>query len=403
VELYKKTNLKKFATFLAISIILIILVILNSQIPDFLKNNLNFQTRKIADLSTQKINNQVSAKIKVKEAEIDEIIDKMSIEEKAGQLLVFTAKGTSLSAKYENELKQITPAGVIIMGSNITDQKQLAKFTGEISKTNTIIPPFIAIDQEGGVVKRISWDLTPGQNEWEGLSNDQLCNIGLQRGQILKDAGINLNFSPVVDLKNDHSSAFINNRVISDDPEEVAKISKEYLDCMQSQNIIGTLKHFPGHGATTEDSHYSLPRINKTRDEWMKTDAVPFIKNTQEAEMIMVGHLLFSDLDLVKPASQSPIIISEILRKDLGYKGVVITDDMAQLHTSTDISVKDALKNAYNSDIDLVLYVATQVPHTEIHSTLVNLIETKQIPTDTIDKSLFRIIKLKKEFDLYTT
>ncbi len=400
MKLHKKNSLA--AIFILIGSILLILIILFIKyFPNVFSNEIRLQNPQNASLQAKQINDEITAKIKVKEDEINAIIKDMSIEEKAGQLLVFTAKGTALSPEYESELKKIKPSGVIIMGNNISDQSQLESFSQEIFATNKKIPPFIAIDQEGGVVKRISWDQTPGQNEWADLSNDELCNIGMQRGQVLKKSGINLNFSPVVDLKNANASAFINDRVISDDPEQISQVATEYLKCMQSQNIIGTLKHFPGHGATTEDSHYSLPRIDKSKSEWLESDAVPF-KNAENTKMIMVGHLLFSDLDKIKPASQSPIIISEILRKDLGYKGVVITDDMAQLHTSTDISIKDALKNAYNSNIDLVLYVATQEPHSEIHQTLVSLIQNNEIPIETVDKSLFRIIKLKKEFDLYS-
>ncbi len=280
------------------------------------------------------------------------------------------------------------------MGDNIVSESQLSEFTKNL---NSIIelPMFFAIDQEGGTVKRIKWDDTESQKMWKDMSDNEICDLSKKRANILKKSGLNLNFSPVIDLSNSSKSAFINNRTISQDPNIVAQKGKIYVNCSENQGVMTTLKHFPGHGATIADSHYTLPVINKPKKDWLKTDALPFKSINNLASFIMVGHLTFTDLDKKNSATQSKVIIQDILKKEFSYKGIIITDDMAQLHTSTKISIDVALKNAYTSGIDIVLYVANKESNVEIHKKLTMLIKNKSISEAEIDKSLKKILKLK--------
>jgi len=281
------------------------------------------------------------------------------------------------------------------MGNNISFVDQTAAFIDDLQNTNKKIPMFIATDQEGGTVKRVSWDFTDGQYLWANNTNDEICKIGKDRANILSELGINLNFAPVVDLRY-NGSAFINNRTISSDPKIVLDKSKEYVRCSQQNDIFATLKHFPGHGSTSEDSHITLPVINKSKEDWLKSDAIPF-KEIPESKMIMVGHLKFTDIDSKNAASQSEIIIEDVLRDELGYDGVVITDAMGQLHGSTGISVENALKNSYNAGVDIVLYVSISKSEKEIIEILANLIESGEVSEEKINASLVRILKLKRE------
>ena len=203
------------------------------------------------------------------------MLSTMSVEAKAGQLLIFSFDGLALNSGQTSRYKALNPGGMIMMGGNVSNAKQVNALTQQIQKLNTDIPPFIATDQEGGVVKRINWDTTASQKSWAGMTEEEICNLGKQRSKLLLDLGINMNFSPVVDLTNP-GQGFMNNRTISGDPKIVTDKSKTYINCGQGLGIIDTLKHFPGHGSTTLDSHFILPVVTKSKDVWLNCDAIPF-------------------------------------------------------------------------------------------------------------------------------
>lgn len=328
------------------------------------------------------------------DADMKQMIEGMSPSHKAGQLLMFAAKGQVVTLEYYKELREIAPGGLIYMGANIQSEKQLADFTKAIQTTNPQIPLLIATDQEGGDVKRLSWDNTDSQLQWAKLNKDDLCEQAKSRGKILRGSGININFSPVVDLTA-AKGGFINNRTISSDPKVVIRAAGTYVDCLQSVPVAATLKHFPGHGATVEDSHYVLPEIGKSKDDWLKTDASPFVE-LKQAQLVMVSHLYYKSIDSQQPASQSEKMITKVLRQEFGYQGVVVTDDMGQLHTSTSISSREAMKNSINAGIDIILYVNAPRDHKEIVSELSVLIETGEVSEVNVDAALLRIFKLKQ-------
>jgi beta-N-acetylhexosaminidase len=331
------------------------------------------------------------------DAALEARIKTMSVEDKAGQLLMFAAVGTRMDQANENAMKSLKPGGVILMGYNVSGQTQVQSFTKGFQKTNDQIPLLIAVDQEGGEVARLTWDPTPGQTNWANTPNQTICDQAKTRAQVLKDAGFNTNFAPVVDLSNLNKTAFINNRTISPNPSTVTEKAQQFVKCQQENGVFTTLKHYPGHGATTEDSHHVLPIISKSKEDWLKTDAIPF-QQIKDTKLIMVGHLVLQTVD-DKPATQSPKLINEVLRKEFGYSGVLVTDAMGQLHESTKISVRDALKNSYNAGIDVVLYVSLPYGKSEqdIKNELVDLIQKGEVSQETVDQALLRILKLKRE------
>lgn len=328
------------------------------------------------------------------DSELKEVISHMSNDEKIGQMLMFASKGYSLTSSYKKELETIHQGGVIYMGWSISNADQLATFSKQLQSINPEIPMLLATDQEGGVVKRVYWDTTSGETQWSTLSDAQLCAQAKQRAKLLMSVGVNLNLAPVVDLTY-NGNGFIDDRTISGNPQVVAQKAKQAVDCSQAIGVATALKHFPGHGATSADSHKVLPEITKSKADWLKTDAVPF-KTLTESKVIMVGHLQFDSLDKSSPASQSETIVEGILRKEFGYEGVVMTDAMGQLHNSTHISVKTALKRAFNAGVDIVLYVTAPGPEVDIHKIGVDLLNAKAISEERVDASLFRILSLKR-------
>jgi len=331
------------------------------------------------------------------EIQIREIISKMTNQEKAGQLLMFGFNGSELNDKLKTDLQNWQAGGLILMGSNIKNAQQVERLIDGIEETNEQIPYFVAVDQEGGVVKRIAWDSVAGQENWSKIEDETLCNYGLERGKILRQLGFNLNFSPVADLSNP-GEAFINDRTVSADPNIVAQKLQPYIRCHQNSGVFTTIKHFPGHGSTIQDSHFKLPLISKSESDWRKQDLLPFEKNLN-AEFVMAGHLVYSTID-DKPATQSHKLLTKILREELKFEGLIITDDMNQLHVSSQITVKDALKNAYVAGVNIVLYVGLPMNQVEIKNELVNLIESGEFPQEKVDESLLRILKVKRRIGI---
>jgi beta-N-acetylhexosaminidase len=323
------------------------------------------------------------------------LLSEMTVDEKAGQMLIFSLEGYSLSQKNILRYTALNSGGLIIMGGNVSDSTQLKLLTKQIQELNSEIPMFIATDQEGGAVKRIGWDNTVGQKSWANMSEKELCDIGKDRSNLLLNLGINMNFSPVVDLSYP-GTAFINNRTISNDSKIVTDKTKTYISCGQEQGIIDTLKHFPGHGPTTLDSHLHLPLVQKNKQEWLSSDAIPFKENL-ETKQIMMGHLLYSGIDKDNPSTLSKIFITDILRKEWGYKGLIITDDMNMLHTSTRISVRDGLVRSINAGIDIVLYVGAPTSFEDIKTQLVDIISKGDISEERINDSIFRILSAKRD------
>lgn len=330
----------------------------------------------------------------LKKSEIESKVKTMPIEEKIGQLFIWTINGSSFSNAEKQQFKKTPPSGVILMGYNISSESQLKNLTKDIQLTNTSIPLFITTDQEGGVVKRVGWDYTAGQKQWSSLTNEEICSLAKTRSDLLIKSGINVNFSPVVDLSYS-GSGFINNRTIDSNSAVVSEKSNQYVKCSQEKGIITTLKHFPGHGSTAVDSHYYLPIINKSKEDWLSSDAIPFINNF-ESKFIMVGHLKFSSIDNNNPATTSSILLNDILRKELGYKGIVITDDMNQLHRSTGISKKDAIIKSLNAGVDIILYVGLPDSPEKIIQIVKDGIINGEISQDLIDEKVTRILLTKR-------
>lgn len=326
-------------------------------------------------------------------SDIKKLIAEMSASEKAGQLLMFSLSGTSLTKEDAKKINDLNLGGAILMGYNISNPNQLKSFSSQIQQANTKFPALIATDQEGGVVKRVSWDDTAGAKSWSSMDTLAICNLSNKRALTLASSGINLNLAPVVDLTY-NGNGFINNRTISGDPEVVTKQATEFVRCSQAAGVATALKHYPGHGSTAADSHIDLPQITKTKADWLKSDALPF-STIKESKFIMVGHLLMSDIDKEHPASLSKIMLNDVLRNELKYQGLIITDDMHQLQVSTKMNYKLAIADALNAGVDVLLYVGLPASKNDIHAEVTRLISSNELPAQEVDAKLLRILSFK--------
>lgn len=330
---------------------------------------------------------------------INETLANLSIEEKIAQMLIVTYPDKSFSEAMQNDLETFNPGGVILFKDNITTYSNTIDLIEKIENTADI-PLFMAVDQEGGKVQRFEdlpdvnitkippmWNL--GKTKDVNLAYD----VGTVIAQELRAFHINMDFAPVVDLVDNENSKFIGNRSFGNNPNTVAELATSLAQGLQNNSIVPVYKHFPGHGSTITDSHYELPILEKTKEE-LKTDLYPFQKAINKgAKVIMVGHLATPNLTNDNtPASLSKTIITDILRKEMNYDGLVITDAL-NMHALTNYySEQEIYEMAINAGVDILL-----MPNS--CQSAINLIKdslTKgTITIDQIDDSVTKILELK--------
>lgn len=254
--------------------------------------------------------------------------------------------------------------GFILMGANVAgDAAQLRALSAALT-VDPELPPLIAIDQEGGVVSRMPWDALPAGRALQQADAAQTRDAFARRAALVADGGANVNFGIVADVPADAGS-FISSRALGADPDAAAERVAAAVEG-ESGVVLSTLKHFPGHGAAPGDSHHSIPTTPMTVDAWQAADAKPFVAGIDAgAELLMFGHLSFTAVDAA-PASLSAQWHT-IARDDLGFEGVMITDDLGMLTSSGVAAYGDPVKNAVDALIagnDMVLMVAGSTPET---------------------------------------
>jgi len=285
--------------------------------------------------------------------------------------------------------------GVILMGYNISSASQLKSFSKQIQSTYSQYPFFIATDQEGGVVKRVSWDKTAGQTAWDDMDEQEICDLAKQRSTILSAGGINVNLAPVVDLSVS-GGGFINNRTISSDPNLVKSKAESFVECSQENKVYTVLKHYPGHGATSQDSHFTLPVINKSKEDWLNSDAIPF-KDIGASKFIMIGHLFFKNIDPQNPSTTSSILLNDILRTEFNYDGLLISDDMNLIQRSTGVSYKKLILDSLNAGMDILLYVGLPDSSDKMISVVTQAMENRELKEQEINNKVLRILLAKRD------
>lgn len=287
-------------------------------------------------------------------------IDDMDLSEKTGQTLFIPIEGVTLTDQTKELLDQVKPGGIILFTPNIQTEEQTRELTTDLqiwAEKNKLPPFFIAVDEEGGVVERISFDPVKYTHPQLGKVNDEknTRQTTAATAQTLNNLGINTNFAPVADI------AFSDNSIMSarsfgNTPELVSKHVAVTIDEYNSTRILSTAKHFPGHGRTSADSHQILPEINITKAQWDKNERKPFESAIDsDIPFIMVGHLIYPQIDS-EMTSTSHKWITDILRGELNYQGLIITDDVKMGAIREDISTTTAkMLDAGNNMVIAVL------------------------------------------------
>ena len=344
----------------------------------------------------------------------------ISIERQIGQLIIAGFRGKAIESDSEiaNYINEYNIGGVILYDEdlaiggtgtrNIESPSQVKSLIEQLQDTanNSLL---ISIDQEGGGTHRLrsiyGFGETPSWNHI-GLLNSELMTEQFSKtmATTLSDLGINLNFAPVLDL--DHGEGTVisdTKRAFSSDPKTVKKNSKIFIDQHRASGIITCGKHFPGLGSASGDTHKGFTDIS---DSWTVKDLLPFDEmiRDDDLDMVMVSHAFDKKLDPVYPSSLSSIIINDMLRNDLGFDGPVICDDPSMRAISDHYSLHDTFELMLNAGVDLfclgnnLIYDPNYIPKSI--KAITELVNSKKITMERISKSIRRINKIKKRYDI---
>ena len=337
---------------------------------------------------------------------IQQKLDNMTLDEKIGQMITIGIDGYSVDDTAKQLITDKKVGGVILFKNNISNSNQLLQLINDIKGINSTnkIPIFISVDQEGGRVNRLPSEIKSlPSNEVVGNKNDNKLayDIGKNIGYALGSFGFNMDFAPVLDVNSNPNNTVIGDRSFSNDKDKVASLGASEINGFKDSNIISVAKHFPGHGDTATDSHYALPIINKTLDELKSVEFVPFKKAIEEkVPAIMVSHILMPQIDANNPASMSKTIITDILRKDLKFDGLIVTDDMTMGAVTNDLDITTACINAINAGADLLLVCHGYDNEINVINAIKDSVNNRIISIDTINKSVYRILSLKENYKI---
>ncbi|MDF2840489.1 MAG: beta-N-acetylhexosaminidase [Clostridia bacterium] len=344
-----------------------------------------------------------------KPIEKDPIVEKiksMTLEEKIGQMIIAGIDGYQLN---ENEVKLIQEyhiGGFILFGRNVEEAEQLLKLTNSLKVTNAAnkVPLLISVDEEGGRISRIPKVIKnfPTNKALGKINNEEFSyEIGKLLAEKVKVFGFNMDFAPVLDINSNPKNPVIGDRAFGSEPKVVSDLGYQTMRGISYGGVIPVIKHFPGHGDTATDSHIGLPTVNNDLERLKSFELIPFdraIKNG--ADCVMVAHILLPKIDAVNPATLSPSIITNILRKQLNFDGVVITDDMTMGAISENYELAAAAVQAVTAGNDMIL-IAHKYENALFTFHAINKAVLEGLITEErINQSVYRILALKQKYNL---
>ena len=371
------------------------------------------------------------------DAEIHEAIAQMTLEQKLSQMMITALRSDGANTKtaveinqdYADLIQKYDFGGIILFGGNIQDTAQTVQIIHDIQeaamKSDNGIPMFLCVDQEGGLVNRVSFGTTSCGNMALAASGDVSLAEESARtlGEEINSLGFNMDFAPVCDVNSNPANPIIGVRSFSDDPAIASDYVKAFIKGLRTANVSSALKHFPGHGNVGEDSHTHLPCSDFSLEEIRQCDLIPFEAGIEEGtDMIMTAHIQYPQIEkgtyvsildgkeVNLPATLSRTIIHDLLREEMGYDGIVITDSMVMDAIASHFDPIDAAVLAINAGVDILLCPVDLYKDDELDTfgnmdsymaDLVKRVKAGDVSEEEIDDSVFRILKLKKEKNLY--
>lgn len=336
----------------------------------------------------------------------------LPFEQQIGQFFFIGLTGTEIDEEMRKLIEEIKPGGIIVFGRNVESPEQLRRLLDD-ARGLVSVEPLLGIDQEGGLVDRLRQIFPPMPSARAIRQHGDLAGarkLGRVSGELLRMLGFNLNFAPVMSIITEARSKRTNglySRSFGRSPGEVLGYTTVYMRGLQGTGCLGCLKHFPGIGAGEVDSHIEMPLVPLTHDDLMSQDLAPYIELFQRADdrvrVVMVSHGGFPNIDikkgttggLVAPASINPNIVNRLLRQELGYKHLVVTDDLEMGAIAKNCQIEDASLRAFAAGEDMLLICATPETIRRGYQALLESARAEKISKQRIRASLKRISATK--------
>lgn len=333
----------------------------------------------------------------------------MTLREKIGQLFIVGFEGSEPSETLKDLIQTHRVGGVILLGRNILDPLQLLRLTTAIQESSgglkpapTNLPLFIAVDQEGGRVSRLKAPFTqfpsPATLGETGLPK-LVYAVGAAIGRELQAVGINVNFAPVLDVNINPQNPVIGDRAFGSNPDIVGKLGVASFQGLKDQRIISGGKHFPGHGDTALDSHKALPVVDQSRERLEGVELRPFAEAIKAGiPALMTAHVLYPALDPLYPATLSKAILTDLLRGELAFQGLIISDDLEMEAIASYYGIGEAAVRFLQAGGDLLLICHRFHRQLEAMDAVKRAVEEGRLSEERIDTSLARIAKVKDQY-----
>jgi beta-N-acetylhexosaminidase len=324
-----------------------------------------------------------------------------TVRREIGQLLIGSLPGTTITPELKSLVREFGLGGVIFFGRNIEAPEQVAELSHDAEQLSPAAPLWVSVDQEGGRVARLKAPFTEwppmatlGRRGDDGLARRFAAALAAE----LRAVGINLDYAPVLDIHTNPKNPVIGDRALSEDAATVARLGAVIIDELQRNGVAACGKHFPGHGDTSVDSHLELPLIEHSPDRIRRVECVPFEAAIKAGvTFIMTAHVLVPSLDESRPATLSPRVVQEMLREELGFEGVILSDDLEMKAIASSYTVPDAAVQAIAAGCDGLLICSGDVELQAVTlEALVHAVEDGRIPFKRLADAYMRLRRAKE-------
>ena len=335
------------------------------------------------------------------EEKIDLIMEQMTLEEKIGQLIIVGFQSSEVDDHITKMIEDYHVGGIILYDRNMKNPEQVTSLTNELQElaaknANQPVPLMISVDQEGGNIVRMKEHVSPIPSQQElGKRGDteEIYNIAKRTGEELAALGINVNYAPVLDLSSTDTRSF------GSDPQKAYQYGKQVIKGLSESQVAGAVKHFPGNGRSDIDPHVETSSVDANKMDLENNDIYPFKKMIETEDhnqfFVMVTHIKYPAYDKENPASISPAIIQDLLREQLGYTGLVVTDDLEMGAVSKYFTYEDLGREAIKAGVDILLVCHTYEYQDQVFNGVLKAVQKGEISESRINESVERILTYK--------
>ena len=347
---------------------------------------------------------EVPQESRVSTEETTEEVERLDVRDAVGQMFVVGMDGTAPNYHIEEMVGERNIGGVLLLGHNMESEEQTRELADSLQhlsmETQPATPLFVAVDHEGGEVQGAPWvSPQPSAAEVGGRANPgEARNISERIAGELRRGGVNTNLAPVVDTG---SGAAIGSRSYGDDSALVAPVGAAAIGGFEEAGVVSAAKHFPNHGPAVEDSHVARPIVDHDIETVLQSDLAPFRAAVEAGvPMIMTGHLVYPAVDPERPASLSATAVG-LLRDELGFDGVIVTDDFIMEGAQRGGTTAEAALRAVEAGVDLLIISAPPEEQAAAYDGIVAAVESGEIPRERIDTSVERIERVKDRYQIF--